>query len=72
MRLHVPGHPLIPSDPAPGLYAVRPYSMLVIVPPEMDRGIAGQAPRNMESNLAFIDHMPNIDPQIHLEKISPR
>jgi hypothetical protein len=66
------GHHLLPPDAAPGLYAVRPYSMIVLVPPDMDRGILGRASDNTESNMASIDNMPRIDPQIHLEKIPPR
>jgi hypothetical protein len=66
------GHHLLPPDAAPGLYAARPYSMIVLVPADMDRGILGRAPDNGESNVASIDNMPHIDPQIHLEKIPPR
>jgi hypothetical protein len=53
------------SNLAPGVYRAMPYSMIVVVPPDMDAGIACAAPDNSKFN------MPLIDPGIHLEKISP-
>jgi hypothetical protein len=65
------GHHPFPSGLAPGVYAARPYSMIVVVPPDVDSGIACGAPDNAQFNMHSIDNMPCLEPQIHLEKISP-